>query len=94
MKLVFIILNCLYFLCSTILSFRVESRRYVKDKGLLTVFMNVPKPNIITPYNGNNKLNIEKFLMMYTCKICSGRNAQMVIYNLIIINLLIKYKYK
>jgi len=38
----------------------------------------VPKPNIITPSYGPQKDTIEKFLMMYTCKICSGRNAQMV----------------
>ena len=38
----------------------------------------VPKPNIITPSYGPKKDAIDKFLMMYTCKICSGRNAQMV----------------
>ena len=37
----------------------------------------IPKPNIITP-NAGTKSNIDKFLMMYTCKQCGGRNAQMV----------------
>jgi protein import protein ZIM17 len=38
----------------------------------------MPKPRIITP-KVNSKTNLEqKFLMMYTCKICSERNAQMV----------------
>jgi hypothetical protein len=37
------------------------------------------KQNIITPTAGiGSKSAIEKFLMMYTCKLCSGRNAQMV----------------
>ena len=36
-----------------------------------------PKPNIISPSRGT-KENIEKFMMMYTCKLCTGRNAQMV----------------
>jgi hypothetical protein len=37
------------------------------------------KPNIVTPTagTGGNSV-IEKFLLMYTCKLCSGRNAQMV----------------
>jgi hypothetical protein len=39
----------------------------------------IPKPNIITP-NAGTKSNIDKFLMMYTCKQCGGRNAQMVNY--------------
>ena len=39
----------------------------------------MPKPNIIKPSEGpKGKMSIEKFLMMYTCKICSNRNAQMV----------------
>eukprot|EP01041_Mallomonas_annulata_P002140 gene2140-4172_t len=37
----------------------------------------IPRPNIITPSEGT-KSAIEKFLMMYTCKKCEGRNAQMV----------------
>ena len=37
------------------------------------------KSDVITPNRGvPNKKSIEKFLMMYTCKICSTRNAQMV----------------
>jgi len=39
---------------------------------------NVPKPNVIVPSQGSTDKNIEKFLMMYTCKICNGRNAHMV----------------
>jgi hypothetical protein len=39
----------------------------------------IPKPKIITPSRGKKNSNLEKFLMMYTCKICDGRNAQMVI---------------
>ena len=38
----------------------------------------IPKPKIITPSRGSQHLQLEKFLMMYTCKICGGRNAQMV----------------
>ena len=38
----------------------------------------LPRPTIISPTNGANNLNIEKFLMMYTCKKCDGRNAQLV----------------
>ena len=38
----------------------------------------IPKPNIITPSTGTTAHGIEKFLMMYTCKLCSGRNANMV----------------
>jgi len=37
----------------------------------------IPRPNIITP-NVEKANIIEKFLMMYTCKKCSFRNAQMV----------------
>lgn len=39
----------------------------------------IPKPKIITPSRGKKNSNLEKFLMMYTCKICDGRNAQMVL---------------
>ena len=38
----------------------------------------MPKPKIITPSKGKLNSHLEKFLMMYTCKICDGRNAQMV----------------
>lgn len=38
----------------------------------------IPKPNVIVPSKGSQNPNLEKFLMMYTCKICSGRNAHMV----------------
>lgn len=38
----------------------------------------IPKPKIITPSKGKLNSHLEKFLMMYTCKICDGRNAQMV----------------
>ncbi len=38
----------------------------------------IPKPKIITPSNGSTQNNIDKFLMMYTCKICNNRNANMV----------------
>eukprot|EP01036_Dinobryon_divergens_P027758 gene27759-36580_t len=44
---------------------------------MITEGSKVPKPNIITPAYGPQS-NIDKFLMMYTCKLCSGRNAQMV----------------
>lgn len=51
----------------------------------MALFMNngfgkdkLPKPNVITPSMGKNTDIIEKFLMMYTCKVCSGRNSQMV----------------
>lgn len=37
----------------------------------------IPRPNIIVPSRGSPN-NLEKFLMMYTCKICVGRNAHMV----------------
>lgn len=36
-------------------------------------------PKVIVPSTaGNGSPNIQKFLMMYTCKICDNRNAQMV----------------
>jgi len=41
-------------------------------------FGNIPKPDIITPLAGTNNTNIERFLMMYTCKKCNGRNAQLI----------------
>lgn len=34
------------------------------------------RPKVITPTPGN--ANNDKFMMMYTCKICNGRNSQMV----------------
>lgn len=37
----------------------------------------ISQPKVVTPASGS-KHNLEKFLMMYTCKLCSGRNAQMV----------------
>ncbi|RYH06582.1 hypothetical protein EON65_42710 [archaeon] len=39
---------------------------------------NTPKPKVLEPSKGTSKLSIEKFLMMYTCKVCLNRNAQMV----------------
>jgi hypothetical protein len=42
----------------------------------------IPRPNIISPATGKKNSELEKFLMMYTCKICNGRNAQMVTANL------------
>jgi transcription elongation factor Elf1 len=38
----------------------------------------LPRPKIITPSVGSANTQLEKFLMMYTCKICQNRNAQMV----------------
>ena len=39
----------------------------------------IPKPKVIVPSSGTKQNpNLEKFLMMYTCKICNGRNANMV----------------
>ena len=38
----------------------------------------IPRPKIIVPSKGKQNSHLEKFLMMYTCKICDGRNAQMV----------------
>ena len=38
----------------------------------------LPRPKIITPSVGSTNTQLEKFLMMYTCKICQQRNAQMV----------------
>jgi hypothetical protein len=35
-------------------------------------------PRIIKPAKGTAKVSIDKFLMMYTCKLCLERNAQMV----------------
>lgn len=37
----------------------------------------IPKPEILTPSAQINP-SIEKFMMIYTCKKCNGRNAQMV----------------
>ena len=40
----------------------------------------IPKPTVITPSQGSSpEKGIDKFLMMYTCKLCNGRNAHMVI---------------
>ena len=36
------------------------------------------KPTIISPTGKPGDANIEKFLMMYTCKKCNSRNAQFV----------------
>lgn len=51
-----------------------------------------PQPRVIKPSKGTSKSShsIEKFLMMYTCKLCSGRNAQMVLI-LYIINTIYNY---
>jgi len=39
----------------------------------------IPTNKVLKPSLGTKSSSvIEKFLMMYTCKICSGRNAQMV----------------
>jgi len=38
----------------------------------------LPRPKVITPSLGSLNTQLEKFLMMYTCKICNHRNAQMV----------------
>jgi hypothetical protein len=39
----------------------------------------IPKPNIINVGMGKPKNpNVERMMMMYTCKLCEGRNAQMV----------------
>lgn len=38
----------------------------------------MPRPNVLVPSKGVAKDSVEKFLMMYTCKLCNGRNAQMV----------------
>jgi hypothetical protein len=36
-------------------------------------------PGVIVPSMGNNRTAItDKFMMIYTCKLCTGRNAQMV----------------
>ena len=50
------------------------------------------QPRVIKPSKGTSKSShsIEKFLMMYTCKLCSGRNAQMVLI-LYIINTIYNY---
>lgn len=52
--------------------FADDSERDVKRQG-----KGFKAPNVITPSQGSKNI-IEKFLMMYTCKICKGRNAQMV----------------
>jgi len=50
-----------------------------EPKSVSKGFGGIPKPNIITPAMGRPKNpNVERFLMMYTCKLCEGRNAQMV----------------
>ena len=38
----------------------------------------LPRPKVLTPSIGSLNTQLEKFLMMYTCKICNHRNAQMV----------------
>ena len=47
-------------------------------KGFGSSSGGIPKPNIIKASLGSTNKDLEKFLMMYTCKICSGRNANMV----------------
>ena len=54
----------------------VDRRRLQMSAGFGS--SEIPKPKIITPSRGKKNSNLEKFLMMYTCKICDGRNAQMV----------------
>lgn len=58
---------------------RSKSRHWMCDNNGPKGFgSQIPKPRIITPTKGNTNAQLEKFLMMYTCKICDGRNAQMV----------------
>lgn len=38
----------------------------------------VPKPNVISPNQGARDADKDKFLMMFTCKPCSHRNAHMI----------------
>lgn len=38
----------------------------------------LPRPSVITPSPSTINTGLEKFLMMYTCKICQVRNAQMI----------------
>eukprot|EP01039_Chlorochromonas_danica_P001020 gene1020-1106_t len=51
---------------------RLHDLRLEISKGFM------PKPKVLEPSQGTKKISIDKFLMMYTCKLCSGRNAQMV----------------
>lgn len=57
-----------------------QSRSSVKHLKMTGGFggSEIPKPKIIVPSKGKQNSHLEKFLMMYTCKICDGRNAQMV----------------
>ena len=56
-----------------------QSRQWMCDSDIPKGFgSQIPKPKIIIPTKGNTNAQLEKFMMMYTCKICNGRNAQMV----------------
>jgi hypothetical protein len=59
--------------------YRSQSRQWMCDNNAPKGFgSQIPKPRIIVPSKGNTNAELEKFMMMYTCKICNGRNAQMV----------------
>jgi hypothetical protein len=64
--------------------FKLKSNFNVVDVNNKKIFLKmivdgskISKPNVIVPADGTRP-NIDKFLMMYTCKICTERNAQMV----------------
>ena len=50
-----------------------EDNNNIPPKG----FGQTPRPRIISPNRGTHP-ELEKFMMMYTCKICKHRNAQMI----------------
>jgi transcription elongation factor Elf1 len=70
---------CIYFILQiiTISSLRFSVINMAAEKGF-GAKRTIPKPKIITPSVGKVNTQLEKFLMMYTCKQCDGRNAQMV----------------
>lgn len=71
---------CLFLLMSSVFSIVNSRFKRLKFPRLQNSPQDsfIPKPTIITPTGGVNNVNIEKFLMMYTCKKCNGRNAQLI----------------
>lgn len=82
-----ILLCALIVLCSilphTVQSLKSHRLRLVPNlqktsQAVATGFGGIPKPEIVTPAAGTNNTNIDRFLMMYTCKKCNSRNAQLI----------------
>jgi hypothetical protein len=76
---IFVLLVSVKYNCGLMLPSSGACCRAGLSKMPVETAVSANKPNTVTPTagTGGNSV-IEKFLMMYTCKLCSGRNAQMV----------------